>query len=423
MLLLGHLVFIAAYAVAAVFLALALPDQVPAIGHSGAFVVGGFVFVVAALVHEVVSRRFGQQSLLSAVMMLHRGANESAADVEALRNEVSRLRRELGQAGSAAKQKIDSELEAVKLLLGQLAARLGERNLVGDLAAASGPERDPPPVPSQAAAQVRPVGPSLRVAAANQALASALEPSDEILSQVRTALEHNRLVPYLQPIVTLPQRKIRFFEAYSRLGDAEGRLILPDRYVPVAVRAGLIGTIDSLMLFRCVQMIRKLKARNRHRRFFCNLSLASLHDDVFFTQFADFLRADWDLPQSLIFEVTEADLKSADPKMRERLSVIAAQGFSLSLDRVGGLELDYAQLARQNFRFVKIQAQKLIARDTEPASAKALAELAENLRQQAIDLIAEKIENERALLAVLDYGVDYGQGYLFGEPRPVREDF
>jgi cyclic-di-GMP phosphodiesterase, flagellum assembly factor TipF len=45
------------------------------------------------------------------------------------------------------------------------------------------------------------------------------------------------------------------------------------------------------------------------------------------------------------------------------------------------------------------------------------------LRQQAIDLIAEKIESERTLLTVLDYGVDYGQGYLFGEPRPLREDF
>ena len=40
-----------------------------------------------------------------------------------------------------------------------------------------------------------------------------------------------------------------------------------------------------------------------------------------------------------------------------------------------------------------------------------------------MDLIAEKVETEKTLLDLLEVGVDFGQGYLFGEPRLGREDF
>jgi cyclic-di-GMP phosphodiesterase TipF (flagellum assembly factor) len=42
------------------------------------------------------------------------------------------------------------------------------------------------------------------------------------------------------------------------------------------------------------------------------------------------------------------------------------------------------------------------------------------LRRQQIDLIVEKVEDESLLIELLDSDVDYGQGYLFGEPRPAR---
>ncbi|HCX66812.1 MAG TPA: diguanylate phosphodiesterase, partial [Rhodobiaceae bacterium] len=49
------------------------------------------------------------------------------------------------------------------------------------------------------------------------------------------------------------------------------------------------------------------------------------------------------------------------------------------------------------------------------------ADLKELLKRNGIQLIVDKIENEREVVDVLDYDVEFGQGYLFGEPRPVRE--
>jgi cyclic-di-GMP phosphodiesterase TipF (flagellum assembly factor) len=38
-----------------------------------------------------------------------------------------------------------------------------------------------------------------------------------------------------------------------------------------------------------------------------------------------------------------------------------------------------------------------------------------------MDLIAEKVEEENEVLGLLEFNVDYGQGFLFGEPRPARD--
>jgi len=44
------------------------------------------------------------------------------------------------------------------------------------------------------------------------------------------------------------------------------------------------------------------------------------------------------------------------------------------------------------------------------------------LTRHGLSLIAERVEDEKTVLQLLDYAVDYAQGYLFGEPRAVRED-
>ena len=50
------------------------------------------------------------------------------------------------------------------------------------------------------------------------------------------------------------------------------------------------------------------------------------------------------------------------------------------------------------------------------------AEIKKWLDRDGLDLIVEKIEDEKQLVELLDFGIDFGQGYLFGEPRLSRSD-
>ena len=57
-----------------------------------------------------------------------------------------------------------------------------------------------------------------------------------------------------------------------------------------------MSAIDNLLLFRCVQIVRRLAKNDRKVGIFCNISLASLGDEVFFPQFLEFLSENKDLP-------------------------------------------------------------------------------------------------------------------------------
>ena len=68
-----------------------------------------------------------------------------------------------------------------------------------------------------------------------------------LLETVRAALADNRVDLYLQAVVSLPQRRTVFYESFSRLRDATGRVMMPAEYLSVAEPEGLMPAIDNLL--------------------------------------------------------------------------------------------------------------------------------------------------------------------------------
>jgi cyclic-di-GMP phosphodiesterase TipF (flagellum assembly factor) len=86
------------------------------------------------------------------------------------------------------------------------------------------------------------------------------------------------------------------------------------------------------------------------------------------------------------------------------------------------LALDFAKLKRLGFRHIKIKASTLVG-GMDNAKAMVTAEDFKGLlARHGLNLIAERVEDEKTVVQLLDYGVDFAQGYLFGEPRAVRDD-
>ena len=170
-----------------------------------------------------------------------------------------------------------------------------------------------------------------------------------------------------------------------------------------------------------MQLVRKAQRRNQNVSFFSNISLRTLEDQGFFGEFLDFMRDNRNLAGQLIFEMTQDDLEKMRPGTRRNLENLAAMGFRLSMDQVRDLNLDYAGLEELGVRYVKLEADRM--RDSLPDDA-AVAEMhrfRSRLDRFGMNLIVEKIESEGALKELLDFRLEYGQGYLFGEPRLSRE--
>ena len=252
---------------------------------------------------------------------------------------------------------------------------------------------------------------------------------DAALRDVKAALEDARVDLHLQPIVSLPQRRVAFYEGLTRLRREDGSLILPGEFLDAARRAGMLGIIDTLTLFRCVQIVRRLAERDRRVGVFCNVSAASLDDDRFFPFFLEFISEHRDLSGAVIFEMRADRFEQRSRQMRENMDKLTALGFRFSLDHASSLGLDLPRLQDAGVRFVKFDGGLLIDQLRDPEGPRPQSSILAQINGEdvsavfsryGVTMIAEKLEDEASVVEILEYDIPYGQGHVFGSPRPIK---
>jgi cyclic-di-GMP phosphodiesterase TipF (flagellum assembly factor) len=356
----------------------------------------GFVgFLVLAEMQSGFARRKQARAARHDIAKLRQATKELAVALNDTHAKIEDVKSAVEAKSSAQSRKIVSELQVLESLMREFATRISEK---------SKPEVLERRVADNARTYLETLG----------------EP--ELLETIRASLEENRVDLYLQPIVSLPQRKLRYYEALSRLRAEDGTVIMPAQYMKIAAPAGLMSVVDNLLLFRCVQIVRKLTAKHREVGVFCNISGDTLTDAEFFPQFLEYMHHNRDLAPHIVFEFAQGAVTKAGAKGEENLSYLASLGFALSMDHVDTLAIDFARLKTVGFRHVKVRA-SVLTHGMSGANASVGAEdLKKLLERHGLNLIAERVEDEKTVVQLLDYGVDFAQGYLFGEPRAVRDD-
>ena len=123
-----------------------------------------------------------------------------------------------------------------------------------------------------------------------------------------------------------------------------------------------------------------------------------------------------------MLEFKQSTFRNLGPAETENLAALAQRGFRFSIDHVTDLRIEPRELADRGVRFIKVPASLLL--DPKQASTSDIhpSDLSDLLGRFGIDLIAERIEGERAVVDLLDYDVRFGQGFLFAPPRPLRPE-
>ncbi len=391
-------------------------------------------FTGLAVYNTISTRLRDRDDVGGQIADLSRGTADLARQVIELGRRVAaveaRADKVLAQAAEANRP-LASEIDELGTLVNQIAASVAAHDaaLSAGSAVSSSPAPPPPVVASDGAtpdvSTAGDGGESEEPESATPRAASGRFDSmerDAVGALVREAIEANRVELHLQPIVTLPQRKVKYYEALARLRTPDGETIMPADFLPAAESAGVVAQIDNAMLFRCVQAVRRLMGKNREVGVFCNIAPGTLVDPEFFPQITEFADANRAIAPAFVFEFSQAAYRAMGPIESESLSALAARGFRFSLDHVGDLRLEPRDLADRGFRFVKVPANLLLNRSAAATADIHPADLTGLLTRFSIDLIAEKIERESTVVDLLDYDVKLGQGYLFSPPRPVRPD-
>jgi cyclic-di-GMP phosphodiesterase TipF (flagellum assembly factor) len=251
---------------------------------------------------------------------------------------------------------------------------------------------------------------------------SATAPDDAMLRDLREAIDGNRIDLYLQPIVTLPDRKLRFYDASTRIRTGDDAFMPPGDYLHLAEREHLMPRIDNVMLVKCVQLLRRLGPDSRLKGVFCNLSAQSLLDHDFFPELVEFMEENSTLADNLTFQLSQRAVLDIGADELAGLKTLGKLGFVFSLDHVADLDVDFAALRDHFFRYVKIEAKTLLQDLAEARTSIPASDMTSFLDRFDLKLIVEKVDDEASLQRLMDYGVDLAQGDLFARPRPVTPE-
>ena len=379
------------------------------------------ILTVLAIYNAVAGRRRDRAEVSDQVSSIARGSGDLSRQVAEFSRRLGAIEGRMETVADkavAVAQPLANEIEELSRLVRQLAESVAQHELtLGRLRIQDQPSQRPSATDAPPAAN--PMARSAEAAGAVPAFAGL--DRNAVIALVRSAIEDQRIDLYLQPIVTLPQRKVRYYEAVSRLNPGNGEVVAAADFLLFAEAGSLLPRLDSLSVLRCVQVVRRLLLKNRDIGLFCNVAAATLSDPGF-PQLLEFLEANRAIAPSLVFEFTQTAVRGMGPMEHEALAAIAERGFRYSMDNLTDLRIEPRELTARGFRFIKAPASLLLNKAGGATSNIHPADFSDLLGRFGIDLIAERIESEALVVDLLDYDVRFGQGFLFSAPRPVRAE-
>ena len=130
----------------------------------------------------------------------------------------------------------------------------------------------------------------------------------------------------------------------------------------------------------------------------------------------EFIKRNREFAQHLIFEIRQDEFNALSPQLMAVIQGLGQTGCRFSIDNIDNPNLDVIKLQKLRIEFIKLDAAKLISLIATAEGENLITRLKNRLDAANITLIVEKMETEHDVKELLDYEIDFGEGYLFGKP-------
>lgn len=234
---------------------------------------------------------------------------------------------------------------------------------------------------------------------------------------IAEALNQDRFELRFQPIVEVATGRIAHYEALLRMRDAQGGIVYPDRFVPVAEKTGQIQAIDHWVLSRALGIM----SARPGLRISVNLSANAMEDPLLLPDIEQLLKRFDVEPVRLTFEITETAAINSILRATRLMRGIQRLGCRFALDDFGSGYASYAYLRQLPVDDVKVDGAFIrnLARSREDRIfVKAITDIAHGMGKR---VVAEFVEDGDILSVLEELGVDFAQGYHFGRPTELSE--
>jgi EAL domain-containing protein (putative c-di-GMP-specific phosphodiesterase class I) len=233
-----------------------------------------------------------------------------------------------------------------------------------------------------------------------------------IADEVVAALKDNRLVFAYQPIVTAKTREATHYECLLRMLRPDGTIATAGQFIPAAEQLGLVRLVDRHALEMTVAQLHAYK----NATLAVNVSGTTAADSSWLRDFLDYVRANKQVANRLIVELTETAALNHFEENAQFVSQLRELGCRVAIDDFGAGYTSFRNLQMLRVDTVKIDGAYVKELSKSPENqifVRTLVDLARNFR---LKTVAEWVGSDEDAALLETFGVDYFQGFHFGEP-------
>ncbi|MFA7521704.1 MAG: GGDEF domain-containing protein [Halothiobacillaceae bacterium] len=259
--------------------------------------------------------------------------------------------------------------------------------------------------------QARPYEPDLKTASED-------EQDEAWARKIKAALRESRFSLLFQPIVSLTgEREISRYEAFVRMVDEGGSLVLPAEFMPQAERSGLIQSVDRWVLLTAIEQIQNGIQAGEKLKLHIRISDTSLHEAEFSTWLAQQLQRA-DLPDRLLAIQVPVDKAGyALQHLSDLQDVLHPLGAELILDGFGSSDSGFRIIDHLPVSTVKVARELLDGFTQEADNQERVSQVVQHAKQKDMAVIVPNVENAASLQILWPMGVDFVQGDFIQAPQ------
>ena len=234
-----------------------------------------------------------------------------------------------------------------------------------------------------------------------------------IADDVVAALHDNRLKLAYQPIIHAHERTVFKYECLLRMVRKDGSIATAGQFVPAAEQLGIVGLIDRRALEIAIATLRA----NPGVALGVNVSGTAAGNPAWLNSFIDYVRANKDVAPRLNVELTETAALHQFEENAQFVSQLRELGCAVAIDDFGAGYTSFRNLQMLHLDMVKIDGAYVKGLSSSPENqvfVRTLVGLAKNFN---LKVVAEWVESEEDAQLLEAMGVDYFQGFFFGEPE------
>ena len=233
-----------------------------------------------------------------------------------------------------------------------------------------------------------------------------------IADEVMSALKENRLKLAYQPIIQARSRKTSHYECLLRMVRPDGGIVTAGHFVPAAEQLGIVNLVDRWALEATVA---QLKA-HRNVTLAVNVSGTAAGDPAWLQDFVDYVRGAQDVAKRLIVELTETAALHHFEENSRFVSQLRELGVRVAIDDFGAGYTSFRNLQMLHVDTVKIDGSYIQDLSQSPENQLFVRTLVGLARSFDIRTVAEWVGSDDDAALLQNFGVDYFQGFFFGEP-------